>query len=604
MNKNFWPIALISFVVVVGMTIGLYLKYIADTKHEELTKHQMKLSSELDAMIDEKLKVTLAMSMTISENNDFKSALKLNQPPDESIKPMIQKLKDTTGYENLWLQLIGADGKSIYRSWTDKKGDDLLKVRKDLRQVFQYPQPMTSFSVGKFTLSFKAIVPLYDDSNFIGVVEILTQINSIDREMRDRGIESIMLVNPMYRSQLTKAWTQTFIDDYYVANTNFDQSLITFLQKNDFTDWLVQSRYIQIEDKTLSIVPVLNVENQNLGYWVFFQQNDEIELIFWQEAKKKVLIAAVAIIALFLLVLLLIYYRQAVLIERHFFHDIFDGATEIIFVQQGEKIVQANKAFFDLFKGVGDIDGFALKHGQISQLFLEEDGFIQPEVDGQPWVEYVLHNRSQQNYVKLAVGGEALIMLLKVVKVNHEDKDFYSVIMSDMTLVEDAKRKLEWLSVTDSLTSTFNRFYFNKRAYEEIQKAHGADKSLSFVMFDLDNFRKINEKFGQDVGDEVLKILARTLQSLLPESFPLCRVGGEEFIIILPEHNINYALEFSEALRSTVSEIDKESLPRQVTISIGVVELQSWETLNSMYKRLEQSMLASKLAGRNRVTKG
>lgn len=607
-QTRFWMISLTAMVAIATSTLLVYSQYINDTKNEELLKHRDSLSEKLESLMAEKQKVILATAMTLSENQIFKHALKSNLPiKASSMQALIDKLEGATAYRNIWIQMIDSDGISRFRTWTKKKNDDLLAVRKDLRQVYQYPQPTTSFSVGKFTLSFKAIVPIFEKGDFLGVVEIITQTNSIDKALMIDGIESAVLVTPAYRKQLTKAITKRFISDFYVANENVSNSNLQLLSDSLFENWVSNTQYRQIGDKMAFVKPLLNVDNHTLGYWVFFQKEENLPSTFIDAASEEMAMVLIAINGLSLLVILLLYYRRIALAERHFFFDVFDNSTEVIFVADRDKVMEANAAFYQLFDNVENLAEFESRFNSVADSIVPEEGYVQKEMDGWHWLDFVYKNADYQNYVKIRVGVRDYIFLVKVAKVNfdqHGDGELYSVLMTDMTEVEETKRELERLSVTDSLTGIHNRYYFNHRAEQEIQRAHRYQNNICFLMFDLDHFKKINDTYGHDVGDQVLVTITDVVKHSLRETDFFCRVGGEEFVVIMPETNMENALIFAERLRNSVLDCDVNKVPERVSISIGVVQLKQWENLTNMYKRLDNALYSAKEHGRNRVEHG
>ena len=125
-------------------------------------------------------------------------------------------------------------------------------------------------------------------------------------------------------------------------------------------------------------------------------------------------------------------------------------------------------------------------------------------------------------------------------------------------------------------------------------------RELSILYFDIDYFKDINDTFGHEQGDIVLKESARLATSLLRTSDSMVRWGGEEFIIILPETNLKSATTIAEKLRL---EFEKAKFikDRTVTASFGVVSLQENESWDELLKRADDLMYKAKKSGRNRV---
>ena len=117
-------------------------------------------------------------------------------------------------------------------------------------------------------------------------------------------------------------------------------------------------------------------------------------------------------------------------------------------------------------------------------------------------------------------------------------------------------------------------------------------------MFDIDFFKKVNDMHGHSVGDEVLVHISKLVSNSLREGDSLCRIGGEEFIIILPHTKKENAIKIAEKLRMMIAD-DREIL--SITISIGVTQHISNETKEHLYARVDKALYNAKRSGRNQV---
>jgi diguanylate cyclase (GGDEF)-like protein len=157
-----------------------------------------------------------------------------------------------------------------------------------------------------------------------------------------------------------------------------------------------------------------------------------------------------------------------------------------------------------------------------------------------------------------------------------------------------------YISTHDHLTDCYNRSYLESQANEELDRSVRYNKSLSFLMLDIDFFKKINDTFGHIAGDEVLKKLAKTIRLNLRSSDVFARFGGEEFIVMIPETKIEEAVIVAEKIRLAI-ENTIYLVSEKVTVSIGVVEFKANECLDDIYKRVDQQLYLAKKAGRNCV---
>ncbi len=153
---------------------------------------------------------------------------------------------------------------------------------------------------------------------------------------------------------------------------------------------------------------------------------------------------------------------------------------------------------------------------------------------------------------------------------------------------------------TDPLTGVLNRRGLDERALVEIGHARREGTSLAIAGFDLDHFKRINDRWGHETGDRVLVALAETLVREAREIDTVARVGGEEFVVLLPATGLAGAHAFTDRVRAGLAEHAPAGLP-VVRVSAGIVSSASPEDLSTMLKRADLALYAAKRAGRNRT---
>ncbi|OOV87908.1 GGDEF domain-containing protein [Oceanospirillum linum] len=171
--------------------------------------------------------------------------------------------------------------------------------------------------------------------------------------------------------------------------------------------------------------------------------------------------------------------------------------------------------------------------------------------------------------------------------------------------LEKANQELARLSRTDRLTGLNNRGHWEERLSQEFRRFRRSQTPSSLVMFDIDHFKKVNDTFGHQAGDEVIKQVASTLLSLQRETDISGRYGGEEFGVILPETNAEQASIMSERLRVSLEEAEVEYEGQHIsfTVSLGVCEITPDMTEYSQWlERADQALYHSKRNGRNQTT--
>jgi diguanylate cyclase (GGDEF)-like protein/hemerythrin-like metal-binding protein/PAS domain S-box-containing protein len=173
---------------------------------------------------------------------------------------------------------------------------------------------------------------------------------------------------------------------------------------------------------------------------------------------------------------------------------------------------------------------------------------------------------------------------------------------SNIELDEQVARRTEQLvslMMTDALTGIGNRRRLAMSLDEEVQRSRRYQRPLSAVFFDIDHFKHVNDAHGHAVGDAVLAGVAATLRSCLRECDLVCRFGGEEFVILLPETGIEEATTFADRIRLEIGRMKVPQIPAGITASAGIAELGAEEGGASLLERCDRALYQAKEAGRD-----
>lgn len=149
----------------------------------------------------------------------------------------------------------------------------------------------------------------------------------------------------------------------------------------------------------------------------------------------------------------------------------------------------------------------------------------------------------------------------------------------------------------DKLTGLLDRRGFDERAAVERARAHR--HVIAVVAFDLDYFKRVNDEWGHETGDRVLSRLGDILRDEMRETDVIARMGGEEFVALLPNAGLEEGHEFAERVRAACASADGSGLPR-VTLSAGVASERRPSDLESVLQRADSALYSAKVAGRNR----
>jgi diguanylate cyclase (GGDEF)-like protein len=168
--------------------------------------------------------------------------------------------------------------------------------------------------------------------------------------------------------------------------------------------------------------------------------------------------------------------------------------------------------------------------------------------------------------------------------------------------VDNARRFREarQLADLDALTGLHNRRYFHETLAREVARAHRYDRRLALIVFDVDDFKAVNDRVGHLSGDAVLAEVAERVRSVVRSADVACRIGGDEFAVILPESSVVDAHQLSERLQAAVA-ARPIVLAGRLDVSAGVAELRQADDASSLFERSDEALYRAKETGKGRV---
>lgn len=160
-------------------------------------------------------------------------------------------------------------------------------------------------------------------------------------------------------------------------------------------------------------------------------------------------------------------------------------------------------------------------------------------------------------------------------------------------------QEIEYRAYHDALTGLNNRSRWYERAHSAHQMMTRSVRPCSLLYVDIDRFKSINDRYGHDVGDQILQAVTKVLVTDTRDTDVLARFGGEEFVVLLPDIDLPGAIACAQRLHQSMRTVDM--LPQDVTVSIGVAESLPIESLDQLINRADKALLQAKTSGRNRT---
>ena len=249
--------------------------------------------------------------------------------------------------------------------------------------------------------------------------------------------------------------------------------------------------------------------------------------------------------------------------SAYIFLTLVSGIQDILYTGYTEPMSKLpNTVFFMLNMGVGFIAIYLL-------------------------LTYFVKDRERSHIMTLKAKEESLAAQKELEKANE-------ILQQNEIVIKE-------LMLTDPLTGVANRRHLDERLDLESKRIQRYGGSLSIIITDIDHFKKINDSHGHHAGDEVLKLFAKLIQESIRATDFVGRFGGEEFVMLLPETDIDSAHNLAERIRQALESTSRLSIETGVTASFGVASTRKQEAAEMILRSADQALYRAKQAGRNQV---
>ncbi|QOP45488.1 bifunctional diguanylate cyclase/phosphodiesterase [Sulfurimonas paralvinellae] len=486
--------------VIVGFSYIYTMQRVDSMTVKKYLDISQEMRSELELLIQEKSEAVLLVGLTLSHDKTVNTLLRSKKYNKLQLDNLSRLLQKYTSLKNVWFQIIDKHGTSVYRSWTSKHGDNLTDFRLDVAKMIRLPKVMSTISVGKFDMTFKSMVPVYDKyDRFIGIIETLAKFDSLVSKLKIKGYETLIIVDKHYRDQLTESISNVFVDDYYIANPQDNDTLVKAFQ-NHLIDLNSDTYQIDKQDGYLyTVLKIDGIDNRPMAYFVISKPLSEIDMSAIYETRDNI-IKTLVLISIFLLVLIYIIY----------------SVNYKKFIQQQNELL-----------------------------------------------EETVEEKTEE--------------------------------------LQKQSKKMQYLAHHDSLTALPNKNLFLDRLKQAIKHAKRQHNSLGVLFLDLDRFKEINDTYGHDVGDELLRRISQRLQEIVRDDDTVARIGGDEFTVILPNTDqVNVVKVVEKIFEDMKRPFILSGVDIHATFSVGIsIYKQDGETPDILLRNADTAMYKAKDSGKN-----
>ncbi len=288
--------------------------------------------------------------------------------------------------------------------------------------------------------------------------------------------------------------------------------------------------------------------------------------------------------------------------QNQVLQNILNTNTNLLMITKDNKITYANKTFLTFFAS-DSLTQFQQYHTHILNTFVKSDNYLHKGMvqEGENFIDFALNLNDAQRVVSIMdyQNFTPKTFNLKLARID-EETDSYLWNFIDITDISLEKIQIKKDAYFDKLTDIYNRRKMEEIITYELVQQKRYDSPFSFIMVDIDHFKKFNDTFGHDIGDEVLIEFAKTVKENIRNSDTVARWGGEEFVVLLTNTTLDDAMNVAENLRKAVS-LTTHKIAGSVTASFGVTEVIKDDSIELMFKRADKALYIAKENGRNRV---
>jgi diguanylate cyclase (GGDEF)-like protein len=278
--------------------------------------------------------------------------------------------------------------------------------------------------------------------------------------------------------------------------------------------------------------------------------------------------------------------------------NILDNQSGITVLTDFTTIEFASASFFNLF-GVKNKEEFFNRFGGVFDVFIPHKDYLYGKTKSE-FLDRYNSAKDEKKVVSIAGVDGVKAFYVNIDPIGIDTDTLYIISLTDITYLQEEKLKIQYKATHDELTGSYNRVKFDELFEVEYLRSLRYQRPLSIAILDIDHFKIVNDTHGHLVGDEILKKLVKYCKSNIRKTDFFARWGGEEFVLLMSETDIDKGKEVCEHLREGIEQMNFSNLPK-ITISIGATQMRFDDTKETLFKRTDEALYEAKKSGRNRV---
>ena len=570
---------------------------------------------------------------TISEEKVLEimsEARGLSQEKQAPLRDKMQKLL-TSRYDRakqkdvLQYQFIFPDNRVFLRMHKPEKfGDDLTEVREDFKYVNETKKPARVFTQGRTAHGFRNAFPLFDKKgNHIGAMEVsfssdsfqwyLNHISRIHTHfLVDKAIFNAKtwlrddLILQYFNSSESSKFMIT-LGDIHTKEKCIDENRLKLATIKDELDFKIKQGnifaiYVKYsgEIEVVSFLPIKNLKEETIAWLVSYEDSPFIYTTLRGVTLIRTIMFFISIVLIYSIVLQL-RSRAAIESKNKLLHDILNETDNIMFITDFKSVKFSNNRFKELINVASSRELNEKVKNNLATIFNNKDGYLHSGLlqENEDFSSLVERTSEDERVVRILDRDfEEKVFNISISRTNRNHE--FLVTLSDITKLKAKQELTEKKAYFDGLTNVYNRNKFDEILEVEIQRSKRYSHPLSIAIIDIDKFKNFNDTYGHLIGDEVLILMANSVNKSVRTTDTFARWGGEEFVILFRDTLVEDAKVVSEKLKDTISKLSHHTAG-SVTASFGVTSYREGDTSQSLFKRCDEALYLAKENGRNKV---
>ncbi len=292
--------------------------------------------------------------------------------------------------------------------------------------------------------------------------------------------------------------------------------------------------------------------------------------------------------------------------QQQILQTVLNTEKNLILVTNFKKISFANKSFLDFFN-IKAIEDFIKKYRCFLDNIIDEKNVIDHNFKelhhkekGKKFYQKIHTLKEKDKVINLKdQDNNKNSFFISISKIKDED-ELYLISLTNITNMRKNQLEITKKAFYDELTGIYNRSKFNEVLSETIEESKNNNITFSCIILDIDDFKNFNDTYGHLIGDEILILMAKTINTHIRENDFFARWGGEEFILLLSNTSLEKALIITEKLRKLVENISHDTADN-ISASFGVTQFQNDDDTKSIFQRCDKALYIAKENGKNCV---